>query len=450
MHSKIILFFIIILISGFFYLHTVNQYEVTYVLTPDRSFTVPVTVLVFAGFIVGVALMVFNSIYTDAKRAVREIRSRRERRLKAQAEKKYRDGVDALVRGDARKAVELLEKAREHNPGSREIALRLADAFMALGNPARAGEVLEDCLAHNPDDMEVLFRLASSGGMASDNIHREKYLREILRLDRSNVRALVALRDLKVSEEDWDEAVKLQKDLMANERAVPEGARETEKNILAGLHYEAASRFLAEDRLDDAENEARQALRTDDGFVPAHLLLGELCLKRGDTAGAIKVLESAYEKTRHVIFLLRLEEIYLEESNPGTILSLYKRVVDENPEDVTLRLVLARLYLRLEMVDNALEELEAMEGLDGFYTKILLAEAYLRRNQAEKAAELLLDVISLDRDLSPPFKCSTCGHTSRKWLSRCPDCREWGTFDVDASSSKGIPLATLAYQSMAQ
>ena len=27
------------------------------------------------------------------------------------------------------------------------------------------------------------------------------------------------------------------------------------------------------------------------------------------------------------------------------------------------------------------------------------------------------------------FVCRECGHTSMKWLGRCPECSEWNSFD---------------------
>jgi len=34
------------------------------------------------------------------------------------------------------------------------------------------------------------------------------------------------------------------------------------------------------------------------------------------------------------------------------------------------------------------------------------------------------------------FVCSECGHTSTKWLGRCPECGLWNSFSEQVQSSK--------------
>src|SRR6476469_9891388 len=38
------------------------------------------------------------------------------------------------------------------------------------------------------------------------------------------------------------------------------------------------------------------------------------------------------------------------------------------------------------------------------------------------------------------YRCEACGHDSPKWLGRCPDCGEWGSFaDGATSTALGTP-----------
>ncbi len=88
------------------------------------------------------------------------------------------------------------------------------------------------------------------------------------------------------------------------------------------------------------------------------------------------------------------------------------------------------------MVDNAIEELEAMqnEGVEGYYHHILLGEAYLRRKQSGKAAHLFQKALGLDREFSPAFACSGCAASVQAWAPRCPSCGQWNTLAM-----KGVP-----------
>ncbi|MCK5237601.1 MAG: hypothetical protein KAR06_11555, partial [Deltaproteobacteria bacterium] len=104
--------------------------------------------------------------------------------------------------------------------------------------------------------------------------------------------------------------------------------------------------------------------------------------------------------------------------------------------------------LRLEMVDEALTSLELMEheGELTSYGKALLAEAYLRRSESDKAAKLLLEAVKLDGDLNPPFSCTQCGTYSQDWFSKCSSCSSWASAEIledDLTSSSAATSGTL-------
>ena len=441
MNSRIILIIIIGIIGSFFYLHARNPAAVKFIVTDEWTVVWPVTMLIFAGFLGGVVLMVLNSLFTDAKRAITDMRARRERKRVERSDEEFHAGVDAFLKGNIKKAIDLLKEALGNNPKNRELKLKLADAYMENGQAVEATEMLENHLLHNPDDLGILFELALCSEKTGDKARKEKFLKEILRLDSSNPRALMAARDMKIGEGDWEEAVKFQKAVSSSDRLGDGSVKEREKKILAGLLYESALGLLQSDNLDTAEARAKEALKTGAGFVPAYILMGELFLKRYNTAGAKKLWERAFHKTKNVVFILRLEDIYLGESNPDRILSIYRDAIESEPGSVNLKLLLARLYLRLEMVDSAISELEKMgdESEESFYGQILLAEAYLRRKQEKKAAMLFQKAIYPDRDLTPPFRCKVCGYMPREWLYRCPCCSEWNTFDMSILAAKESP-----------
>ncbi|HLR44863.1 MAG TPA: DNA repair protein RadA, partial [Brevibacterium sp.] len=36
------------------------------------------------------------------------------------------------------------------------------------------------------------------------------------------------------------------------------------------------------------------------------------------------------------------------------------------------------------------------------------------------------------------YLCSACGHSTAKWLGRCPQCREWGTIAESAPAQRTV------------
>lgn len=442
MYTKILLVIIIVVLSAFFYLHTKNPGTVTFVITSDRVYEMPVTMLLFTGFFAGVVIAVINSLLVDARRAIREFKGRKEKRLLAQAEENYRKGTDLLVKGETAAARDLIEKALKAKPSDTSVIISLAETYVRENRPKDAVKILEAGFMNNPASIGILSSLARCASDSGDAFRAAKALEEVVRLDPRNLYALKRLRDVKVKEGLWAEASALQRSVLECEKDDP--ARKKEKRLLTGLLFEAASRSFAEGNLAESLMRIKEVMKNDESFMPAHVLLGDVLARQGNPGSAAKVWEKAQRKFPNAEpLILRLEDIYIKESAPEKILDMYKKEIQAHPNDVNLRFLLARLYLRLEMVDDAIDELERLhaEGEEGAYPQILLGEAYLRRKQGGKAAQHFHRAIGVDREYGPPFTCSSCGGSSKAWEPRCPSCGEWGTLAMKCSSQ---PPRTLA------
>ncbi|MEK7773387.1 MAG: tetratricopeptide repeat protein [Deltaproteobacteria bacterium] len=436
MYTKILLVVIIFILSAFFYLHTQNPGAVTFVVTQSHTYVMPVTLILFVAFFAGAVFAVLNSLLVDAGRAIREMKGRKEKKTLAQAEENYRKGMEALFNGDTVEARGLIEKALNAKPNDTNMIISLCETLMRENKPKEALKALENGFSSNPDSIGLLIAIARCSSDSGDGRRAAGAYSEVLKLDPKNPYALRKLRDFNIGDGQWSEAAALQKTVVECEK--DDTVRKKEKGLLTGLIFEAASRSLQEGRLNEAVGRVKEILKNDSSFMPAHMLLGEALARSGNTSNAIKV----WEKARHKYpnsepILLKLEDIHIKESAPEKILERYKKEIISNPGDAKLRLLLSRLYLRLEMVDNAIEELERLyhEGEDGFYTQVLLGEAYLRRKQGGKAAHLFQKALDLDREFLPPFICSGCGATHKTWNPRCPSCGMWNTLSMHAAPS---------------
>jgi len=428
MYTKVLLVFIIFILGVFFYLHTQNPGTMTFVVTRDRTYVLPSTLLLFFGFISGVALAVLNSILADARRAWKEMKERKEKKLLVQADENYRKGAELQVKGDTSSARELMEKAHRAKPNDTGVIISIAETYMREDRPKEAVSVLENGFAANPSSIGILISLARCASESGDLQKAAKALEDVIRLDPRNLHALRRLRDRKIEDGSWAEASALQRSVIDSERN--EESRKKEKKLLAGLQYESACQSSAEGRLAEALIKLKEVLKNEESFLPGHILLGDVLDKQGNTANAAKVWEKAIQKFPNPeALMLRLEDLCIRESAPERILERYNREILTHQNGLNLRLLLARLYLRLEMVDNAIEELERLqtEGEDGFYHSVLLGEAYLRRKQGGRASHLFHKALGLDREYGPRFKCSACGMDTVSWSARCHSCGQWDT-----------------------
>lgn len=440
MYSKILLIVILIILSVFFYLHAQNPGTVTFVVTKDHTYALPAALILFFGFFGGALFAVLNSLVIDARRALRDIRARKDRKLAAQADESYHKGVEALVKGDTAQARTFIEKAIKARPGDTGLVISLSDTYIRENRPKEALKVLEGGMSMNPGSVNILTAVGRCSLESGDVFRASKAFEEVVSQDARNPYALKKLRDIRIKELAWIEAARLQRNLLECE--LDDEIRHREKNLLTGLLYEAAARYLDDGRLNEAMGKVKEVLKNDPAFMPAHILIGEILYKAGNSRNAIKVWERAYSKQPDALPLfLRIEDAYLKESEPDRILDRYKRSLAINPNDINLRLLLSRLYLRLEMVDNAIEELERLhhEGEDSFYTRVLLGEAYLRRKQGGKAAQLFQKALGLDRELLPPFVCRSCNGSFGSWAPRCPACGQWNSQAMnDTTAVKSI------------
>jgi lipopolysaccharide biosynthesis regulator YciM len=427
MHTRIILFFLLIILSAFFYLYTVNPVDVSFYITDEWTFVLPVTVLVFVGFATGVVLTALNSLFADTVRAIKDMKLKRAKKALLQSEENFRDGVSASFKGDYAAGVKLLEKSLSLNPSNRAALLRLAEAHVAQGNYDEAILLMERELVKYPSDVGLLFTLAECVLKAKDEHKALGIFDSILRTDSGNRRALVSLRGIYTAKKEWEKALDIQEKV--SERAKRGEDLKREKRLQASFVYELALDDFNKERFEEARKRIKDALRLSSDFVPALVLKGRVKQALGDKSSAIKNWQRAYEKTNDPILLLELEEMYLSDSSPDRAITLYRDALGSRPNDISLKLLIARLYLRLEMVDDAISVLESM-GCEAYspYGNTLLAESYLRRNQSEKAASHFKYALRLGYELTPAFSCLACGAEARDaaWHGRCRGCGAWG------------------------
>jgi lipopolysaccharide biosynthesis regulator YciM len=113
-------------------------------------------------------------------------------------------------------------------------------------------------------------------------------------------------------------------------------------------------------------------------------------------------------------------------------LSFYNRVLTQNNSDLVLHFFYAKLCLRLEMVDEALEQIYIVENSTPDFPQlhILLAEAHRRRDRIEEAIDEYQKALGVDNQINLGYVCDICGHTEDDWMSRCPECGTWGSFSI--------------------
>lgn len=424
---KIALFMFVFIVFAFCFLYFwgINPGDFTVYVTADQGITFPAPIILVAVLLIGLLLGNGVHLLSLGAHSVTHWRHKRKQKKDEEVGTIYREGVARLLSGDLKKARQLLQKALDRDSRRVDTYLALANVALQEGIPAQAIDLLLKARDLDPKSVEVLFKLAATYAEAGRAQNAIEVYRELLGRDSENRKALRALRDLHIEQSEWDDALGLQKRIVKAATGGPKAA--SEKQQLLQLRYEVAYLAMENGELDQAISAFRELIKQEADFTPARVSLGDAYRRLNRKTEAAEAYQEGYRTQKRSVFLSRLEELYMGDEDPSALLGFYRSQMLKDQDDLLLKLYLSRFCLRLEMVDEALEQLHAVEssGIDFSQLHLLLAEANRRRNNIDEALAEYQMALGIDNHLNLGFVCESCGANHDSWLSRCPSCGTW-------------------------
>lgn len=426
-----ILLLIILFLTFFIYFSGLNPQEVTIFLMPDQEFTATAAVLVVGCVAIGLAFGLLATIFHTLTHQFKHLKRGREEKRSREVANLYREGSGRLLSGDPKKAHTLLQKALDRDASRIETYLALASVHVAEGTPQEGVALLLKARDLEPQSLEVLFKLGSVYLETDQTEEAARTFTDILAIDNNNRKALRSLRDLHIKQGNWHDASELQKRVLKAAQGSPRLPEE--KQLSLHLRYQVAQQALETGEGEKALGELKEIIKTAPDFTPARVTLGDALKAAGRKDEASRAWQDGYLQGRNGVFLARLEELSLETEDPTALLSFYRSSLTQNPDDMMLRLFFGKFCLRLEMVDEALEQLFAVEnaGVDTPQLHLLLAEAHRRRERTEEAIAAYQKALGVEAQLSLAYTCEQCGDKAPSWQSRCRSCSSWGSYTLE-------------------
>lgn len=424
------LLLIILFLVFFLYFSGLNPQDLTIFYWPDHSITHSAAIIIVGAILLGLVIGYAAHLYGTISHLLKHWRRDREEKRAREVGAIYREGVGRLLSGDIKRAHGLLQKALERDPARVDSYIAMANVHLAEGNPQEALTLLLKARGLDPRSLEVLFKLAHTYEESGQDDQAQQIYQELLQIEGDNRKALRSLRDLHIRHDRWQEASALQKRVL---KVGPGPNRlEEEKQKALYLRYEVARQGLEAGEVDQAKGEFKEITKQDPAFVPARVSLGDLYRGQGRDEDAIGVWKQGYQQLGKSVFLSRMEELYIGNEDPNTLLTLYREFLNSRSDDLILRLCYGKLCLRLEMVDEALEQLYAVEstGVESRQLHLLLAEAHRRRKRMDAAISEYKKALGIDSRLTLGYVCDVCEESGDEWLSRCPSCGTWGSFSL--------------------
>jgi lipopolysaccharide biosynthesis regulator YciM len=358
-------------------------------------------------------------------------------RRRARESPHYMLGLNFLVANQIDQAIEELSKAAQGAGDPLEIHLILGNLYREKGQVGRAIQehqgLLQRPKLRKLEHANVLLCLGldyRSGGFVDRAIAA---FSEVLKLDPDNRYALSNLEKLHEDQHQWTEAYAMRQRLAALSAASDGGSDSPRHDeVLAFLENEFGQAALKSGDVKEASRRFQAAIERDARNTPAHLSLGDVSIRRGETAAAVAVWEKMIDASPERAYLAfpRLESAYTALGTPERFPALCAKLIEANPQDWRARLALARHLAARDRPADALELL--FQALVQHPHALGVHQAIWQTlSQLQLPPALVARYEDLTRDAIfylDPHVCLKCRYRSTELLWQCPHCHEWNSF----------------------
>jgi len=422
------LLFVVILVA-FSYISLLNGQHIPFFYSATRQLEVTVSELSILSFSLGAAIVILGTMVKDVTSASRNWRERREKQRRDAARARATKAAELFQRGMISDATKELTRSLSVNPEDREALDLLAAALEEQGNLLEAVKALTRVKQIDPSDLAVYFRLARLYHRMNDLEAALSALKAVEATEGENPRAWEGIRDIYLARKEMVPAYAEQKKLI---RHLGKDASAADRSLFTALRYEKAMVRLAQGKSDDAERRLRDIIKDDATFCAAYVALSDH-LRARSLDDATEILLQGFRATRNPVFIIKLEDLCIETERPQAMIRIYSMLQQEYPSDYDVNLFMGKFFLRLEMIDEGVEQLLKAETLDTERESvhILLAEAFRRRGRYESACQHYQRAFGYKRRYLIPFRCTACDTSTIKWTPRCPSCGAWNGYAID-------------------
>ncbi|HVJ59883.1 MAG TPA: lipopolysaccharide assembly protein LapB [Burkholderiaceae bacterium] len=336
-------------------------------------------------------------------------------------------GLNLLLNEQPDKAIDAFIEVVKLDPEMIELHYALGNLFRRRGEIDRAVRIHTHLL--NRGDLpgaeraNALFELAQDflkGGLLD---RAEQAFAQLVDDKRHRFEALRALLRVFTMERDWAKAIevagRLEKD-----------AGESNQIAIAHFHCELADQALAGGDEAAAQRHLDRALQVHRKSVRALVLSGDLAMRRGDRAAAIKLWSRVESDAREYMALVaqRLSDALDQDGRRAEALNMLRRVLLDAPSIDLLDVAYNRVgaWEGPAAAEQLLrDELKRNPSLLGF-ERLLAARLAQAKGDSELAA--LRTLIHAQASKLARYRCGKCGFRAREFHWQCPGCSQWDTY----------------------
>lgn len=425
---RLYLLIAVVFIAFFFYLFSLNPQTVSLKLSATLLKEFPFIPFLFIVLIAGFILNYLLLLPQNGKRFVENFRLSKQRKIDEEAEKQLSTVKKFILLDKWESAEPLLIKCISLRPESVEAYTILLDYYVKINEQDKVFDIIDNLPSNIDKHLGILIPKARIL-MAKGSYDRAADVLKMIREYEKDVDTSLLLRNMYIQSSQWEKASELHERIVKD---LKKGERIKEEILSARINHELAKVMIEEGKEENALKKFTELTKKQSEFAPPYVNLGKLHWDMGNRELAVQTWKKGYTKTNNLIFIFMLEELFLQEEEPQGIINIYNDLVHEQPDNALLKLFFGKLYLRLEMREEALLWLKKVEmsSIDTPYIPRLLGETLFRDREYREAAEKFKEALGQKRRILIPFVCTSCCVQSNDWKGTCPNCKGWDTLKV--------------------
>lgn len=425
------IFLLIVILFLFGYLSLFNSKEIDLLLSRTTSIHTTASAIVIAAFILGMLLMAMVSLIREASRIYKDWQKNNQISRETLSVSLVEKGNFEMLKGNAEKAKAYYMDAITKNPLNITAHIKLSECSIILKDNQNALKILLKIKYQDPENIQLLLALYKVYSSMNDINSMTDISKKLVSIDEENLMFLSLLRDAYIVSNKPEEAYRTHKIIMKLTKGKED--YKAERQRLGELKYEYALSILKNKDTELALKKLGDVKKLDPGFVPAYISTGDIYLtNKNDIESAVEEWKNGYAITHNAVFLIRMEDVYLKHDNPFELIRFYRSLLSDKPDDNLARIMFAKLMLRLEMIDEAYEQISYLDNkwVHVPSMDIMSAELMAKRGDYTSAYKKLKSIQNSGIQMKFPYVCSQCGYETFSWSARCEGCKVSNSLNI--------------------
>lgn len=248
-------------------------------------------------------------------------------------------------------------------PNDQAVRYKLAQILMWQNNLCDASEIVNELINLSPDNKDYLLLAAQINyWLDNDLVYTQSLFEKVLKVDPNNIEAMFGLANLYVRSYNLVEAEKLVSEISLIDSSSQkfvllkksfENAKVQNELVQLNSILEEARMFASNKDYDSAINSFKKYLKSDPNNKSVKLELANVHISNSELNKAIKIYDELLITNNDYELEKQRAKVYLWANDSLLALNEFRKLNEENSDDIETKLLLGDAFLKNGQVQNA-------------------------------------------------------------------------------------------------